>query len=102
MIEQPVGAALNRDIGFIKGEQVDGELGNLIERRHNQRIRDEGERAVEAVWKEAERREEAQRQREWQQGRLAVCEHLQNVYMKLADEHGEEARKLRGKQPEGA
>ena len=97
--ERPVGAALSRDIS--RGELVDADLDRLIERRHEKRVLDEGERAEEEVWREAERREEAKRQQEWKLGRLANCEHLADVFQKLADEHRLEADKLRT-QPKGA
>jgi hypothetical protein len=98
-VEHLPGRALNRDIS--RGELVDADLDRLIERRHEKRVLDEGERAEEEVWREAERREEAKRQQEWQQGRLAFCEHLTDVYTRLADEHAVEAEKLRA-QTEGA
>jgi hypothetical protein len=103
LIEQPVGAALNRDISQVKGERAEKDIDAFITKRHNSRIAKEGdERAVEAVWREAERKEEAKRLEDWNQRRLSICEHLQNVYTKLADEHGREAQKLRGDQPKGA
>jgi hypothetical protein len=91
--ERPIGAALSREIG-----RADKDIDAFIAKRHKRRVAEEGERAVEAVWRAAERREEAKRLAEWKEGRLAICEHLQNVYTKLADEHGREAQKLRATQ----
>lgn len=46
------GLALNRDIAT--GEKVEAEIDSLISRRHNDRVRDEGERTVEEHWKASE------------------------------------------------
>jgi hypothetical protein len=39
-----------------RGEWVEKELNVLIERRHDQRVKTEGERTAEELWKESERR----------------------------------------------
>ena len=46
------------------GEKVEGELDILITRRHEQRVRDEGERAAEELWRVSARIHEAKQQRE--------------------------------------
>lgn len=103
MIEEPIGAGLNRNLGSptAPAEAVERDLDRLIERRHETRVASEGERAEEEVWREAERREEARRQQEWKQARMEFCSHLEAVYTKLADEHGAEAARLRANQLNG-
>jgi len=71
------GAALPRDIAA--GEQVEKELDGFISRRHDQRVRSEGKRAVEESWRASECREEARRAEEEHAGRIGVFRHLQRV-----------------------
>ncbi len=82
MIEQPVGAALNRDL-WTQGEQVEGELDRLISQRDRRRREEEGDRAEEAVWKEAERPEAAKRAEEYHRSTLDMQRHLRSVYLAL-------------------
>jgi hypothetical protein len=97
------GTALNRDLVSSRSEEAASEeLRRFIEKRHAQRVAEQGDEVTEAAWREAERREEARRQQEWKMGRLANCEHLADVFQKLADEHAAEAEKLRAHQPKGA
>ena len=91
VVDNP-GRFISRDI--TRGETVDADLNNLIEKRHERRVADEGERAVEEVWKAAERREEAERQAEWRAGRKSFLEHLGRVYARLSDESFNEAARL--------
>ena len=72
------GRALNRDIS--RSMAVDAENDAFIERRHNQRVRDEGERLEEAVWVETSRREEAHRREEMDRDRLEWHRHLIGVH----------------------
>jgi hypothetical protein len=90
-----LGRTLSHDISSRSDEAASDEIDRFIERRHQKRVAEQGDEATEAAWREAERREEARRRQEWQAGRLAFCEHLQDVYTKLADEHRLEAEKLR-------
>ena len=65
MIDEPIEAALNRDIA--RGEATEKELDRLITRRHDTRVSSEGERLAEEMWQESERkyverRREANRQ----------------------------------------
>jgi len=48
---------IGRDIS--SGEHVEADLDNFITRRHVARIRDEGERQEEELWKQSERRRAA-------------------------------------------
>jgi hypothetical protein len=76
--DKPIGATLNRNLGSptAPGEAVESELDRLITRRHDQRVKDEGERQLEEAWREREReRERASRggpQARGEPGRLAV------------------------------
>ena len=45
-----------------RGEAVEGELVRLIERRHDQRVTEEGERPAEAAYVESARRFHVERQ----------------------------------------
>ncbi len=60
MIDEPIGKALNWDL-VAEIEQVEGQLDDLIARRDKQRRREEGDRAEEAAFREAELREAARR-----------------------------------------
>lgn len=42
-------------VDITHGEGVESELDRLIERRHDRRVADEGERPAEAIWAESER-----------------------------------------------
>ncbi len=54
MDDKPIGSGLNRDI--TSSERAETELDSFISRRHNQRVKSEGERDEEAAWRESERR----------------------------------------------
>ena len=60
MIDQPLGASLDRDLTTAPGRRADKEIDNFISRRDQQRRKEEGERQEEA-WKESVRRYEAAR-----------------------------------------
>ena len=47
-----------------QGEKVEGELNILIERRHDHRRTEEGERPAEEAWRESERLYQAKRRAE--------------------------------------
>jgi hypothetical protein len=44
-----------------QGEKVELELDRLVERRHDRRVADEGERPAEEIWMESERAYDARR-----------------------------------------
>ena len=77
-----------------RGEWVEKELDHLIERRHDQRVKTEGERSEEELWKVSERRYiEIKRRRmaaEHYRFEMNMCE----VHERLAQEHEERALKL--------
>ncbi len=59
-----------------RGEMVEGDLDRLIERRHDQRITSEGERATEELWAESERKYAARRREE---NRIAWCAYYRGI-----------------------
>jgi hypothetical protein len=65
-----------RLVDISRSEQVETDLDRLIQRRHDQRVQTEGERAAEELWAESERRYFA-RQRE--DNRIAWCRYYRNV-----------------------
>jgi hypothetical protein len=54
-----------------RAERVEADLDRLITRRHDQRVKDEGERFEEALWEESVAKYNARRQRELAQQWLA-------------------------------
>jgi len=80
-VAQP-GWTIGRDIG--RGEAVERELDAFIEKRHEQRRRTEGERAIEAAWRESARREEARRREENRSDWLAWYRRLERGYLERA------------------
>jgi hypothetical protein len=79
-------------------EMVEQQLTTLIERRHDRRVVEEGERAALGMWQESERRHEAARREE---NRLLWCEYHQLQAARhratleaLAAEHEAKAMKL--------
>ena len=61
MIDQPLGASLDRDLTTAPRPRADKEIENFISRRDQQRRKEEGERQEEEAWKESVRRYEAAR-----------------------------------------
>jgi hypothetical protein len=95
-VEQLFGQVLSRDI--TQGEQIDGDLDRLIERRHAQRVKAEGERAQEEMWKESERKHaEKQRQQsryEWHLHHQGQAERLRRTLEDLIAHHEQRAEEL--------
>jgi hypothetical protein len=60
-VAQP-GVGISRDIRASEKQEAD--ITKLIERRHNQRVEDEGERKLEEEWQITERRHAAERQKQ--------------------------------------
>jgi hypothetical protein len=66
----------------------------LVERRHEARVKDEGERQREELWARSVR---AYHERQEQDLRLAWCEHyrrMRGVHWGLADEYDRKLKKL--------
>jgi hypothetical protein len=77
-----------------QGERVEGELDRLIEKRHDHRVAEEGERAAEDLWQESVRRYHA---RQEQDHRAAWCEHyrkMRGVHWGLGDDYDRKLRAL--------
>lgn len=95
-VEQLLGQVLSRDIA--QGLQVDGELDRFIEKRHEKRIAEEGERAQEAAWAESARKHAAkQRQQaraEWHIHHTEQAERLRNTLEDLIAHHEQRAEEL--------
>ena len=83
-----------KQVDISRSEQVETDLDRLIQRRHDQRVLSEGERAAEELWAESERRYFA-RQRE--DNRIAWCAYYRNIAGALyarAEEYIVRAEKL--------
>jgi hypothetical protein len=95
VIEEPIGAALNRDISSV--EKIEADLDNLIDRRDRERRRREGERDEEAAWKESERRVAKARDTrlriEWSEYHLNQAKRHRALLGALVAHHEEQARK---------
>jgi hypothetical protein len=97
------GRGVNRNIAV--GENAERQIDAFIEKRHNDRVPDGGERLAEDLWKASERREAARRRIEEGLARLAWHRRLESVYAGRSEEHGRVADVLEGKeatQPKGA
>ena len=98
--ERPIGEALDRSLGSASapGESVEADLDAFISRRHEQRVKVEGERDIEAAWRESERRHEAARRAanrsEWHvMYHLAAAERLRAILGSLIAHHEEQAQR---------
>jgi hypothetical protein len=70
------------------------DIDRLIDKRHTERVTDEGERAREALWQESVRR---YHEKEQQDHRAAWCEHwrkMRAVHYGLGDEYDQKLRAL--------
>jgi len=99
-VSREVGAALNRDIDVEKTEQVEGALDAFIEVRHAKRVKEEGDRLQEELWRESERRH-AQKRRseireEWCAHHTEQAARLRAALEDLVRRHELEAQKLGG------
>jgi hypothetical protein len=102
--DQPIGAALNRNLGSptAPGEVVESELDRLIERRSRQKDPDE----ESELWRESVRAYNVRRRKEM---RAAWCEYhrdraasIRRNLEALAEGHEAAAAKLMDIQPKGA
>ena len=90
------GREVSRSIS--RGVAVDAENDAFIERRHSQRVREEGERLEEAAFMEVTRREEARRREDEDRSRLAICRHLEGVYARRSEEYRRRGDALEGRE----
>jgi hypothetical protein len=104
VIDEPIGAGLNRDIA--QGEATEKELDRLITRRHDARVRSEGERRAEELWQESGRRYQEQARAaarvEWHLHHTGQAERLRRTLEDLVAFHEEQAAKLMEVEPKGA
>ena len=84
-----------------RGEWVEKELNVLIERRHDQRVKTEGERTEEELWKESERRYLRLKRRRMQAEHYRFEMNMCELHEGLAREHEERALKLLEDDEEG-
>jgi hypothetical protein len=95
MIDEPIGAGLNRDI--TRGEATEKELDRLITRRHDARVRGEGERRAEEMWQESVKRYEEKRLQmarlEWHLHHMGQAERLRRTLEDLVAFHEAEAER---------
>jgi hypothetical protein len=91
IVAQP-GRGIGRDIG--RGEVVEHELDAFISKRHEQRVKSEGERQLEEAWRESERRAEARRREENRGSWLSWYRRLERGYLERSTECGQRADAL--------
>ena len=75
-------------------EMVEAELTRLIERRHDERVKTEGERAEEALWVSSAREYAEREKRQLEAARYAFEMNLCEIHERLAAEHEERALRL--------
>jgi hypothetical protein len=89
-------------VDIARSEAVEADLTRLIEKRHDRRVVEEGERPAEEAWQESERRHEARKREE---NRLAWCgyfEHIAGALRARAEEYDQRASALMEDQSRGA
>ena len=79
------GRAIGREIGT--GEGADAQIDAFISRRHVQRVKSDGERALEDLWRESERRQAARRRKEVRAGWYGWHLARADLYARLSAEH---------------
>ena len=97
------GRGIGREVG--RGEAVEHELDAFISKRHEQRVKSEGERLTEEAWRESERRAEARRREENRGGWLSWYRRLERGYLQRSAECGRRAEALEtdeATEPKGA
>ena len=72
------------------------EVDQLIEKRHAQRVANEGDRAREALWAGSVRRYHQERTEQFKRSWVDYHRHLQRVYTTRAQQHGERADFIEG------
>ena len=76
------------------GERAEAHLDALITKRHEARVKDEGERPAEEAWAESERVYFAKRQQEIADQWKDYRRHMRDLHWRLGDEHDAELKKL--------
>jgi hypothetical protein len=84
--------------GFAKGETGEATLDSFISKRHDQRVKAEGERQAEEMWAESVRRYNAQQRErhraEWYAYHAAQAERVERTAAQIAADHRAQAQKL--------
>jgi hypothetical protein len=92
-------------VDIAHGEAVEAELDRLVERRHDLRVAEEGERPEHEVWTESERRYDAIRRAEiraaWVDYHEGQAARHRGVLEALVAHHEAEAEKHRTHRHEG-
>jgi hypothetical protein len=95
-VEHLLGQVLSREIA--QGEQVEGALDEFIEKRHAQRVKEEGDRKLEEAWKESSRRHAEKRRMqaryEWHRHHQEQAGRLRNTLESLIAHHEQQAEEL--------
>jgi hypothetical protein len=85
-------------VDIARGEQVENELTAMIERRHDRRVVEEGERPAEEAWMESERRYQEQRRMqaryEWHLYHTSQAERHRRTLEELIASHEAAAARL--------
>jgi len=93
-------------VDIAHGELVEKELDAFIEKRHDRRLADEGERPAEELWQESERRYQEKRRRlarlEWHAFHNEHAARHRATLQALIEHHEQQAAKLMDTKPEGA
>jgi hypothetical protein len=101
-----VAAQPGRGIGRDIGRAVERELDAFISRRHEQRVKTEGERQIEEAWRESVRAYEEKRRQvarlEWRAFHCGQAERHRATLRALIEHHEEQAAKLLDVPPKGA
>ena len=97
LIEKPIGGALGRELTGAPGSRADVEIDAFIERRHDKRAQEEGERPAEEAWRDSERRAAAKREQERYYGTLVAEKHLRDVYFRRFQEKDRIVSELEGR-----
>ena len=92
-------------VDIAKGEKVEADLTHLIERRHDQRVVEEGHRPSEEMYEESTRRyQEQMRVRaryEWHAFHCGQAERHRRTLQELIEHHEEQAEKYRDQLTKG-
>jgi hypothetical protein len=103
--DSEAGRFISRDV-VTRGEQVEGELDALIERRHDKRVAEEGHRPSEEMYEESARRYQEQMRAaaryEWQLHHATQAERLRRTMEELISHHEGEPAKLMEVEAKGA
>jgi len=84
----------SNSVEVTRGKLVEAELNQFIEKRHDQRVSDEGERPAEEAWAESEGRYIARRREENRVAWVAYYRRLTSAVWVWAEEYDAKALQL--------